>query len=161
MTNDRGFTLIEFLVVIGFIGILGTVATANLLRSRRAANEASAISSIRTIGTAQAAFRTSAGSGRHFAQDLPALSKGKFVDEGLGSGLKCGYSFTTSGTAASFDGPSYFNTTATPLSTGSIGTGNRSFYSNEKLVIYELPGPVPPGGTSSTVRVAQTGVPIP
>jgi type IV pilus assembly protein PilA len=56
--KNKGFSLIELLIVVAIILIIAAIAIPNLLRSRIAANEASAVGSVRTITTAEITYST-------------------------------------------------------------------------------------------------------
>lgn len=59
--QDKGFSLIELLIVVVVIALIAAIAIPNLLASRRASNEANAVASIRTIARAEAVYHSSAG----------------------------------------------------------------------------------------------------
>ena len=163
MKNEKGFSLIELLIVVAIIGIIAAIAIPNLLKSRQAANEASAIGSVRTIGTAQATYQSTRGLGRNFAPNFAALVADAAIDTVLGAGSKSGFQFIMAGYAAAVGVNSGFDCNANPESAGNFGTGNRSFYTNETYVVYQVAGDdatyfgtaVPPGA-----RLATVGTPI-
>ncbi len=58
MRKQKGFSLIELLIVVAIILIIAAIAIPNLLRARMAANESSAVASVRTINTGMITYNS-------------------------------------------------------------------------------------------------------
>jgi prepilin-type N-terminal cleavage/methylation domain-containing protein len=97
--KQKGFSLIELLIVVAIILIIAAIAIPNLLRAKIAANQSSAVGSLRTLGSAQAAFQTTYNAG--YATSLAGLggvggtcAAPGLIDSVLAAGTKSGYVVT-------------------------------------------------------------------
>ena len=127
--KQKGFTLIELMIVIAIIAIIAAIAIPNLIEARKGANESAAIATLRTLVTVQTLYRDGDKNNdgtADYAADLTALSNATLIDSVLAAGTKQGYIFTCEGTEFEW------SATATPASTN---TGNRRFFVNESGVI--------------------------
>jgi type IV pilus assembly protein PilA len=140
--KQKGFSLIELLIVVAIILIIAAIAIPNLIRSKMAANESSAAGSVRSILTAQVMYSATYGLG--YAPDLTTLGSPSLpcaatstsaclLDAVLSTGTKSGYTLGTSTTNPVAE----FVATAVPL--GLDQTGSRSFCGDETMVVNYTP----------------------
>jgi type IV pilus assembly protein PilA len=146
MGKQKGFSLIELLIVVAIILVIAAIAIPNLMRARMAANDSSAAGSMHSINAAEIGyFGTYENIGFPLtlaplggaAPCTPSVAGACFLDNYVatngGGGGKSGYSFAATGSAtAGSPNNNQFYSTATP---NSNLTGTRAYCSTEDLVV--------------------------
>lgn len=145
--NEKGFSLIELLIVVAIILIIAAIAIPNLLRSRIAANQASAVGSLKAIDTAEVAYTTTynlgfsgtlSDLGPPTAGAQPTSTSAGLIDNVLAgtanASVKAGYNLLyVPGTADASGHVDTYSIQAYPVSVGQ--TGQNFYFSDESDVI--------------------------
>jgi type IV pilus assembly protein PilA len=151
-SRQKGFSLIELLIVVTIILIISAIAIPNLMHSKMSANEAAAVVTLQTLNSSAVMYSNSYGGFPHSISNLGPSGGGPnsssaaadLIDSGLATGVKSGYKFTFTVLAADPAGNVVsYAITAVPVTPGT--TGQKSFYTDQGGTVR-----VSPSGTADS-----------
>jgi type IV pilus assembly protein PilA len=137
--NERGFSMIELLIVVAVVTLIAAVAIPNLKKARQSACSASAIQSLRTLTTAEQMYRQK----YQIYGTLSDLAPEGTLDTVLGTGTKSLYQFTVNVAGD----PTHYTMNATPIENVTVLS---HYYTDDSGVIRFNAG-APADGTSPPI----------
>jgi prepilin-type N-terminal cleavage/methylation domain-containing protein len=155
--RQRGFSLIELLIVIAIILIIITIAVPKYNRTQMYMRETAAVAAIQTIHKVQVQYQSQFGRYATSLTELgppqgggatqaPTQAGADLIGNDLALGEKQGYKFTLTGTQGGY----VIN--VNPISYGN--SGSKSFFSDQSMVIHENSGPEPATANSKEMGVS-------
>ena len=149
--RQKGFSLIELLIVVSIILILITIAVPKFTNAQKYTRETAAIQAIKAIHTAEVQYQSQFG---RYAASLTELgppasgaantSAADLIGNDLANGEKQGYKFTVA--------PVHGGYVVNALPASYDISGSRSFFSDQTMVIRENDGPEPATMQSKELR---------
>lgn len=150
--SERGFSLIELLIVIAIILIILGIALPQMSKSQMESREMAAVATLRTINTEEVQYQSQFG---QYATSLNQLgpptagaSEGPqaagLIPAALAKGESSGYKFAITAT------PQGYAATAAPTTFGT--TGRRTFYTDQTNTIRQNWGREPATANSPEIK---------
>ena len=140
--QQKGFSIIELLIVVTIILIIAAIAIPNLVKNKIQANETAAVETMRTLNESVLLYSNSYAGFPHSLAEMGPASGGTaatsagadLIDSTLATGVKSGYKFVYAAVAIDPSGNvQSYTITATPVVAGS--TGQRSFFTDQSGTI--------------------------
>lgn len=155
MKNQKGFSLIELLVVVIIIAIIAAIAIPSLLASRRAANQSATVANLRTIVSAGATYASLNNGLYPTDYDDLSTAPANYLDQSWAgtSVTKNGYTFAFEASATA--GAGYCVEAA-----AAAGAGDNSYSVSHQGVIYDVNTPATPPACAAATGVISTGAPV-
>lgn len=131
MRREKGFSVVELLIVVAIISLIAAIAIPNLRKARQGANSASAVQSLRTISTAQILYERKT---KNYGTLLELAPEGT-LDGHLASGVKSNYTFLITVSADK----KHFTCTATPIE--EVTEMSHYFLDDSTIIRYNVGAP--------------------